>query len=495
MGLLELPAELLIAIGDELRQSRTAVALASTNRALGRIFQPLAYKLNVQFESSRALLWAASQNSPHVMREILSYPGANVNTPDDRHRTPVFHAIRRNNLEILQILHTSSKVDYNWKDDRGRTPLIYALSKGQISMGSCLLTLHSPDLAIEDNKIRSALWYAVKSCNKAMVMELLQRGGDMKRSDYKGMPPLNLAIYKNHLPIVIGMLQLARRPLGLEWVDEFAYCKPLFLALRLGRLDIAQSLLSHGADPNETDINGDTALHVAISKRHEKAVAVMLGQARLEVTAMNRAGETALHAAAYYKYDAIFLLLLAAPGQNHEMRDNLGRTALHIAAEMGHRSIVRQLLGIPSVDLNGNKNPTLVGGSHRCDDDGVERPSTLHRAVKQRDIASASLLLEESRLNPNVYDDMGWTPLRQATYHGDLQMVDSRADVEVNTPRCPPLFYAAQQGHSAIVERLIKIEGIDIDLGFRGSSPLQAAARSGHGNITRMLQRKKQSMH
>ncbi|KAJ6126458.1 hypothetical protein N7523_002070 [Penicillium sp. IBT 18751x] len=459
MRLVDLPPELLIAIGDELFRSRDAVALASTNRALNSMFQPLAYKINVQYESSCALIWAASQNSPHVMREILRYPDANVNTHDNKHRTPVFHAIRTNNLEILQILHTTSNVDFSWKDDKGQTPLIYALSEDLVSIGSYLLTLDSPDLTMKDNKGRSALWYAVYFCNEAMVMELLQRGGDVKRSDYKGIPPLNLAIYKNHLPIVNAMLHhIAGQPLGSEWVDEFTPHLPLSLALRLGRLDIAQSLLLYGVDPNETDLHGDTALHVATRKGHEKAVALLLDQVGLEVNATSRDGETALHIAAYYGYESIFRLLLAAPGQNYDVRNNLQCTALHIAAERGHKSIVRQLLAIPNIDLNAKDNngstPLSLTNKRKIrllflledhidvNDDGVERPTALHRAVKQRDVASASLLLEEPKLNPNVYDDMDWTPLCQATYHGDLQMVDlllSRADVEVNTPRSKAL--------------------------------------------------------
>lgn len=303
---------------------------------------------------------------------------------------------------------------------------------------------------------------------------------------------------------------IAGQPLESEWVDETAEHIPLFLALRLGWLDIAQSLLSYGADPNETDIYGDTALHAATRKGNGKAVALLLGQAGLEVNAISGAGETALHIAAYQGCDAIVRLLLAAPGQNHDVRNNLHCTALHIAAESGHRSIVRQLLAIPNTDLNARDNngstPLSLTNDRRIrllflledhidvNDDGVERRSALHRAVEQRDVLSASLLLEEPTLNPNVHDHMNWTPLCQATYHGDLQMVDlllSRADVQVNTPRCPPLFYAVQQGHSAIVERLIKVEGIDADLGFCGLSPLQAAARAGHTDITRMLQGKK----
>ncbi|KAJ5982369.1 hypothetical protein N7451_012469 [Penicillium sp. IBT 35674x] len=309
-------------------------------------------------------------------------------------------------------------------------------------MGSCLLTLDSPDSTIEDNKGRSALWYAVYFRDEAMAMELLQRGGDMKQSDYKG------------------------RPLRPEWVDDFAEHKPLFLTVRLGWLDIAQSLLSFGAEPNETDIYGDTALHIATNKGHEMAVALLLDQVGLEVNARNGAGETALHIAADYGYDAIFRLILAAPDWNYDVRNNLGCTALHITTESGHRSIVKQLLAIPNNDLNARDNNGstplsltndkgirllfLLKDHIDVNDGEFESDSALHRAVKQRDVPSTTLLLGKPRLNPNLYDDMDWTPLCHAIYHGDLQMVDlllSRADVGVNTPRCPPLFYAAQQGY------------------------------------------------
>ncbi|KAJ5267778.1 hypothetical protein N7478_010586 [Penicillium angulare] len=276
MTLYDLPPELLIAIGEEIHQSHNAVALASTNRFLNTLFQPLAYKTIVQHESSYALTRAGSHNSPHVVRQILSYPGVNVNTHDGRRRTPVFHAIRTKNLEILQILHSTSKIDYNWKDDNGQAPLIYALSRNRISIGLCLLKWHCSDLAIHDHIGRSALWYAVYFGNETVVTELLRRGGDMKRSDCKGISPLILAIYKNHLPIVNVMLRIAGSARGLYLVDDSALSKPLSLALHLGRLDIAQCLLSYGADPNGSDVYGETALQIAIRKDDKKAVALLL---------------------------------------------------------------------------------------------------------------------------------------------------------------------------------------------------------------------------
>ncbi|KAJ5267838.1 ankyrin [Penicillium angulare] len=92
---------------------------------------------------------------------------------------------------------------------------------------------------------------------------------------------------------------------------------------------------------------------------------------------------------------------------------------------------------------------------------------------------------------------MDWTPLCQTAYHGDLQMLDlllGRADVEVNTPMCSPLFYAAREVYLAVVERLIKVESMIVDVKFRGQSPIQAAVQSGHAEIVRVLGRKQRLM-
>ena len=335
----------------------------------------------------------------------------------------------------------------------------------------------------------------------------------MKRSDCKGIPPLNLAIYKNHLPSVRAMLCIAERARFSDLVDDFACSKPLFLAFDLRRLAIARSLLSCGADPNELDVSGETALHVAIGKNNREAVALLLEQAGLDINALNAPGDTALHLAAYDGRDEIFRLLLAVSGQDNTLKNHLGCTALHVAAEMGHECIVRQLLEVPTIDLNARDNNGSTALSLANDktirlrfllmnqidvnDDGVYRSSALHRAVEHKDVTSVSLFLGDPRLNPNVYDDMGWTPLCHAAYHGDLQMVDlllSRADVEVNTPMCPPLFYAARESHLAVVERLIMTETIIVDVKFCGLSPAQVAARSGHADIVRVLERKQRSM-
>ena len=256
---------------------------------------------------------------------------------------------------------------------------------------------------------------------------------------------------------------------------------------------------------NETDIYRDSALHVAAKKGHEKIISFLLNKCD-----ENR--ETALHIAAYKGNQGIFRLLLAAPGQNSSARNRLGCTALHIAAECCHKPIIKQLLALPNIDLNAtdiNRDTPLSltdNNSIRllflAEDNidvnitgsGQHSRSALHRAIEQKDRGTIALLLQRPELNPNVYNHIDWTPLYDTVSNRDLQIVElllTRADLEVNTPRYPPLFYTAQRRHLNIVKQLIKVKGIDINLRFYGLSPLQASIKFEHMDIAKVLQTEK----
>ena len=125
---------------------------------------------------------------------------------------------------------------------------------------------------------------------------------------------------------------------------------------------------------------------------------------------------------------------------------------------------------------------------------GQHSRSALHRAIEQKDRGTIALLLQHPELNPNVYNHIDWTPLYDTVSNRDLQIVElllTRADLEVNTPRYPPLFYTAQRRHLNIVKQLIKVKGIDINLRFYGLSPLQASIKFEHMDIAKVLQNRK----
>jgi len=116
----------------------------------------------------------------------------------------------------------------------------------------------------------------------------------------------------------------------------------LHWAAENGLVDIAALLIDQGADPNETDHFGNTALHVALS--YPDMVQLLL-ESGADVNAKNALGNTPLHLSVADK--RVVEVLLAA-GARVNARNGLDKTPLHYAMRQGtsayNLSIVETLI-------------------------------------------------------------------------------------------------------------------------------------------------------
>jgi ankyrin repeat protein len=117
--------------------------------------------------------------------------------------------------------------------------------------------------------------------------------------------------------------------------------KSLLQATADGNIDEVKSLLSQGADVNVRDTFGQTALHHAIVKGHEKIVELLINRGS-NIDAKDNAGRTPLHYAAgagglygvrdwAQAGDPNIVRILFDKGANINAADKEGRTPLHYA--------------------------------------------------------------------------------------------------------------------------------------------------------------------
>jgi ankyrin repeat protein len=104
---------------------------------------------------------------------------------------------------------------------------------------------------------------------------------------------------------------------------------PLHWAAENGLVDIAALLIDEGADPDETDHFGNTALHLALT--FPDMVDLLL-QSGADANSKNALGNTPLHLAVMDK--RIVEKLLSA-GANVNARNGLDKTPLHYAMRQG----------------------------------------------------------------------------------------------------------------------------------------------------------------
>jgi len=126
---------------------------------------------------------------------------------------------------------------------------------------------------------------------------------------------------------------LKENPKLVSSKDDFGYTL-LYRAVGAGRKDIAELLLSKGADVNAKANNGMTPLHLlAAALRHEydKGVVELLLAKGADVNARDKDGKTPLHLAAEACHKDVAELLLANKAEV-DAKDNTGKTPLHLLA-------------------------------------------------------------------------------------------------------------------------------------------------------------------
>ncbi|KAL4219441.1 Histone-lysine N-methyltransferase ehmt1 [Mactra antiquata] len=179
-------------------------------------------------------------------------------------------------------------------------------------------------------------------------------------------------------------------------------------------------------------------------------------------------GQSALHAAAAIGSLCIVHVLIQAGASPHH-QDKTLRTPLMFAAENNHADVVQYLI----------KANAIIDAKA---DDGM---TALHLAAKAGHVNIINLLLDTDRLDIDVTDDGGWTPLIWAAEHTEVEAVrvllqrksdPNLRDSEENTT----MHWAAFSGSVAIAELLLAA-GCDLDsLNTHGDRPLHIAARQDH---------------
>jgi ankyrin repeat protein len=109
-----------------------------------------------------------------------------------------------------------------------------------------------------------------------------------------------------------------------------------------GQEKVVLKLLERGANIDETNGAGETALHQAARNKCTAMVQLLLDKGA-EIDATDYDGDTALHSAAWYGCEEVVELLVER-GAKIDAKNKSGETAQDRAARKGHQAIV-QLLG------------------------------------------------------------------------------------------------------------------------------------------------------
>ena len=159
--------------------------------------------------------------------------------------------------------------------------------------------------------------------------------------------PLHVAASVGNAEAIEALLARGERP----YLDRAALSEgsPLVIAAKAGRGPAMRVLLEHGADANARWERNRTALHVAATRGHLAAVAVLVLLKPETLAAVDNVGNTALHLAALSGHTAVIRAMLPSPRCNLGAQNALGQTALHCAVDHGTAGPVGVIAGHMSV--------------------------------------------------------------------------------------------------------------------------------------------------
>ncbi|GAB4266897.1 MAG: hypothetical protein Kow0029_00970 [Candidatus Rifleibacteriota bacterium] len=157
---------------------------------------------------------------------------------------------------------------------------------------------------------------------------------------------------------------------------------PIILAVKMGNIEAAFTLLKAGANLKITDLKGNTALHWAVIKNCITLTKTLAKNHEI-LDMRNISGRTALHtAAALAETDSAILISLLSENADLSIVDAGGNTPLHLvcAGEEANRTLLLKILLLYRPNVNARNFADLT---------------PLHVAVKSGNADMVKLLLEK----------------------------------------------------------------------------------------------------
>ncbi|KAL9331392.1 hypothetical protein ACSQ67_001002 [Phaseolus vulgaris] len=276
-----------------------------------------------------------------------------------------------------------------------------------------------------------------------------------------------------------------------------------------GSIDEIREALEHSEaswkSVDSVDSNGDTLLHVAISKSRPDLVQLLL-EFNADIEAKDRSGMTPLEKACSLGEELIVELLLAhkATTERTETSSSLG--AIHLSAREGHVEVLRLLLlkgaNVDSLTKDGETAlhlavkhgerefvRMLLANDARTDvRDSREGDTCLHVAAGVGDEEMVKLLLKKGA-NKEVRNFAGRTAYDVAAENGHAGVFDA---LGLGDGLCA----AARRGRACFKGRVEAVRvllerGSEVDArDEEGYSALHCAVESGHADVAEVLVKK-----
>lgn len=288
-----------------------------------------------------ALIPASEHGHTETVR-ILINAGVPVDHVNDLNWTAMLEAIVLGNgsadhVDVVRQL-IGAGADTSIRDGDGRTPRALAAARGYDQIVALI------DDRDEIRERGQRLIKAARTGDLARVERLLDQHASIAARDSSGATALVAAAYGNHLDIAERLLTAGADPNAKDETVQSAY---LIATSEVGDDPrLLRLTLKHGADVRSLDSWKGTGLIRAADRGFHRVIKVLL-DTDIDIDHVNRIGYTALHEAVILgdggpSHQRTVAALVAA-GVDQSVKDPKGDTALDVARARGYTEIVTLL--------------------------------------------------------------------------------------------------------------------------------------------------------
>jgi ankyrin repeat protein len=346
-----------------------------------------------QWRQQTPLMWAVAESHPEMAQELIAH-GADVNarqvtwnwerqmTKEPREKwlplgglTPLLFAARQGCLECARVL-LASKADVNAADPNNISPTLMALINGHYDVAAFLLD-QGADPNIADETGRTALFAAVDM----HTMPASNRPSPVEVDNQLTSMDVIKSLLAHGANVNAQLKKIQPYRTKLDRGDDTMLgmgTTPMLRAAKAGDAEVIQALLAKGADPKIPTKFGITPLMAAAGlgskeedttgrkKTEPEAIASikLCLDAGADVNEADNLGQTAVHGAAQKGYDQV-VQFLVDHGAKLDVKDKKGRTPLDAANGLlgnggfdGSRrdvhestaALIRKLMGVPEAN-------------------------------------------------------------------------------------------------------------------------------------------------
>ena len=403
-------------------------------------------------DASDSIHEAAVQRNSHTLKNLLKDGNNNINVKNKKGDTPLHAAIKSKRSSTAKFL-LSNGADTSIKDEEGKSPL-HLIFVNNVNR-KC-------DDILRNMIMRGANLFAEDSSTGKNIMELAYAEGDLRTVKIicKSLPqnsPYILHAFEQAIingSVEIIKLLLKRWPRGAK--DNNGN-NILHIAIQKENYEMVNEIIET-FDVNYVNSDGETPLHLAVAKKQNEIVCLLLHN-NADVNIQNNQGDTALHVAV--QSNLLIFILLVDKCRN-SLQNHDGDTPFHLAARYGKTELVDLMIkeNKPSNDPYSS-NHDVSKTSRFKNIVNNQHYTALHYACAENNYKIVEKLLEIG-VDSEIKNNEGKTALDIAIAMNHLSLVslfkgsklcgNSLAsflcNVCIELPLAPSLIYKCANGHN-----------------------------------------------